>query len=156
MIFLLSSYYLLIISLLSSYYLVFRSLLSDGHPRQVGDECRFDVIIETLRATNLGDLKVGSKANYERSARMGDEIGGHSVSGHVDCKATITSVKDSDFNRRIEFTVPQDRMKYILAKVSSKPDSQQNVEIKITDASAFLGDQGWFGVRRLDYELTIS
>jgi len=84
--------------------------------KQVGDECDFDLIIETLRATNLGELKVGSKANYERSARMGDEIGGHNVSGHVDCKATITSVKDSDFNRRIEFTVPQDRIKYILAK----------------------------------------
>jgi len=83
---------------------------------QVGDECFFDLIVETLRATNLGELEVGSIANYERSARMGDEIGGHHVSGHVDCKATITSVEDTEFNRRIVFTVPERMMKYILPK----------------------------------------
>jgi riboflavin synthase alpha subunit len=43
----------------------------------------FDVIGETLRATNLGDIKEGSIVNYERSAKVGDEIGGHNVSGHV-------------------------------------------------------------------------
>ena len=39
--------------------------------------------VETLRATNLGGLEAGTKVNFERSARVGDEIGGHNVSGHV-------------------------------------------------------------------------
>ena len=42
----------------------------------------FDVIDETLRLTNLGDLKVGHVVNVERAARFGDEIGGHVLSGH--------------------------------------------------------------------------
>ena len=46
-----------------------------------GDEAQFDVIPETLTRTNLGTLGVGSTANFERSARLGDEIGGHQVSG---------------------------------------------------------------------------
>ncbi|MEE2783484.1 MAG: riboflavin synthase subunit alpha [Pseudomonadota bacterium] len=43
----------------------------------------FDVIPETLRTTNLGQLKSGDKVNMERSVRIGDEIGGHMISGHV-------------------------------------------------------------------------
>lgn len=39
--------------------------------------------VETLRATNLGGLQPGGRVNYERSARVGDEIGGHNVSGHI-------------------------------------------------------------------------
>ena len=54
-----------------------------------GDCACFDLIVETLRATNLGELEPGSLVNYERSARVGDEIGGHNVSGHVSTKATI-------------------------------------------------------------------
>eukprot|EP00241_Pyramimonas_parkeae_P012668 CAMPEP_0114254106 /NCGR_PEP_ID=MMETSP0058-20121206/16788_1 /TAXON_ID=36894 /ORGANISM="Pyramimonas parkeae, CCMP726" /LENGTH=286 /DNA_ID=CAMNT_0001368275 /DNA_START=60 /DNA_END=920 /DNA_ORIENTATION=- len=84
--------------------------------KQEGDECCFDLIKETLRATNLGDLDIGSVANFERSARMGDEIGGHQVSGHVDCKAVVTKVEDSENNRRLVFTVPEEWMKYILPK----------------------------------------
>lgn len=39
--------------------------------------------VETLRATNLGGLQPGTCVNFERSARVGDEIGGHNVSGHI-------------------------------------------------------------------------
>ena len=48
-----------------------------------GRALTFDIIDETLRRTNLGDLVEGSAVNYERAARYGDEIGGHCVSGHV-------------------------------------------------------------------------
>ena len=41
------------------------------------------MIAETLRATNLGELKVSDTVNYERSTKFGEEIGGHVVSGHV-------------------------------------------------------------------------
>ena len=45
----------------------------------------FDVIKETLRVTNLGDLNVASEVNLERSLKFGDEVGGHLLSGHISC-----------------------------------------------------------------------
>ena len=52
----------------------------------------FDVIGETLRATNLGNLDEGTIVNFERSAKVGDEIGGHNVSGHVCSTVSTPSV----------------------------------------------------------------
>lgn len=45
--------------------------------------------VETLRATNLGQLSEGTAVNFERSARVGDEIGGHNVSGHIHTTAKV-------------------------------------------------------------------
>lgn len=70
-----------------------------------GDKLTFDIISETLRATNLGALQEGSSVNFERSARVGDEIGGHNVSGHVCATATLARVEDSENNRRLTFSV---------------------------------------------------
>lgn len=82
-----------------------------------GDTLSFDIMAETLRATNLGGLNAGGLVNYERSARVGDEIGGHTVSGHVHTKARIARVEDSPNNRRIVFELPEESwMKYILPK----------------------------------------
>eukprot|EP00891_Asterochloris_glomerata_P004819 jgi/Astpho2/4819/e_gw1.00068.19.1_t len=83
---------------------------------QNGDRLSFDVIEETLRATSLGRLQEGCEVNFERSARMGDEIGGHHVSGHVHTTATITSIKQTNNNRQITMQVPEQWMKYILPK----------------------------------------
>jgi riboflavin synthase len=59
----------------------------------------------------------GSVVNFERSARVGDEIGGHNVSGHVHCTATISAVESTENNRRLTFTVSNPAfMKYILPK----------------------------------------
>jgi riboflavin synthase len=82
-----------------------------------GDAASFDLIVETLRATNLGKLIVGSEVNYERSARVGDEIGGHTVSGHVHCTAEIVEVVDSEHNRKVVFeTSDRALIKYVLPK----------------------------------------
>ena len=78
--------------------------------------CRFDVIVETLRATNLGDLAEGSNANFERAAKIGDEIGGHNVSGHVNCVAEVVDVQTTEDNRRIEFALPSSLGKYVFPK----------------------------------------
>ena len=81
-----------------------------------GDCASFDLIVETLRATNLGELVPGSFVNYERSAKVGDEIGGHTVSGHVHAKATIVEQEDTENNRRVVFEIDDQRSKYILPK----------------------------------------
>jgi riboflavin synthase len=85
--------------------------------QQQADDLCFDLIVETLRATNLGTLRVGSEVNFERSARIGDEVGGHNVSGHVHTTAVVKLVEDTPDNRKVVFTVPQQLMKYILPKV---------------------------------------
>ena len=58
-----------------------------------GSVCRFDVGPDTWARTNLGDLKIGQAVNMEPSLRLGDEVGGHFVSGHVDAAAKILFLK---------------------------------------------------------------
>lgn len=81
-----------------------------------GDTACFDLIVETLRATNLGELKPGARVNFERSARVGDEIGGHTVSGHVHAQAKIVEQEDTDNNRKVVFELDARWSKYILPK----------------------------------------
>lgn len=52
----------------------------------------FDVVGETVRRTTLGSLRPGDEVNLEGSLRLGDEIGGHLVSGHVDGVGTVTGI----------------------------------------------------------------
>jgi riboflavin synthase len=80
------------------------------------DLVKFDLMHETLRVTNLGELKVGDQVNYERAARFGDEIGGHQMSGHIIAVAEVTRVLDSENNRQVWFRVPHDLMRYVFTK----------------------------------------
>jgi riboflavin synthase len=72
------------------------------------DDTRFavDVSAETVSRTTLGDWQVGTPVNLERSLKMGDELGGHLVSGHVDGVATITDRRSDGDSIRFMFTVP--------------------------------------------------
>ena len=76
----------------------------------------FDVIDETLRLTNLGDLKVGLVVNVERAARFGDEIGGHVLSGHIHGLAKVIEVVKKDSNLTVWWAVPEALKKYVLPK----------------------------------------
>ena len=78
-----------------------------------GGVVRFDVIQETLNLTNLGGLAEGDRVNVERSFRIGDEVGGHIVSGHVAGKATVSAIAVADNLRNVHFSVPDDCMKFL-------------------------------------------
>ena len=81
-----------------------------------GDRVSFDLMGETLRLTNLGQLRVGDRVNVERAARFGDEIGGHAMSGHImDC-AEVTEVIESENNRQVWMRVAPGLAKYLFAK----------------------------------------
>ncbi|PSW21484.1 riboflavin synthase [Photobacterium sanctipauli] len=80
------------------------------------DLVSFDLMQETLAVTNLGLLEVGDSVNVERAAKFGDEIGGHSMSGHINSLTTISSIESSENNRTIWFSIPEGYQKYILRK----------------------------------------
>lgn len=84
--------------------------------RQEGNCLYFDAMQETLRLTTLGALREGDPVNFERAARIGDEIGGHLLSGHVHTTATVTSVLRPENNVTIEFEVPEAWARYIFPK----------------------------------------
>jgi riboflavin synthase len=73
---------------------------------------------ETLSATTLGAWTIGHLVNLERAARLGDELGGHMVSGHVDGVALVLSVTPEGGSHRIEFRAPRPLHRFIAAKGS--------------------------------------
>jgi riboflavin synthase len=76
----------------------------------------FDVMQQSLALTTLGGLVPGSEVHVERAARDGAEIGGHPLSGHVDCLGTIVSVRRPDNNHVLRIALPARFMRYVFAK----------------------------------------
>lgn len=81
-----------------------------------GERVLFQVIEETLNRTTLERLAVGTLVNVERSYRIGDELGGHEVSGHVIGRGTIRRYDVRAGETAVEIAVPAQWMKYILTK----------------------------------------
>ena len=77
-----------------------------------------DVSAETLSKTTLGDWKAGTAVNFERSLRLGDELGGHLVSGHIDGVASVVSRQPEEGSLRLGFEVPPELAKFIAPKGS--------------------------------------
>lgn len=89
------------------------------------DELTFDVIDTTLALTNIGLLQAGDKVNFERAAKMGDEIGGHVMSGHIMTTVSVSRVEQIGESVHIRFTT----------------DRQDEV-----DARRYLFDKGYVGL----------
>ena len=87
-------------------------------PREGGSAIAFDVGAETLHVTTLGQWREGGHVNLERSLRVGDELGGHMVSGHVDGTAEILTRRDFDGMAHFRFRAPQPLAKFIAVKGS--------------------------------------
>jgi riboflavin synthase len=87
-------------------------------PRGEGSALAFDVGAETLAVTTLGKWRAGARVNLERSLKVGDELGGHMVSGHVDGVAEILSRRDFDGMAHFRFRAPKDLSKFIAVKGS--------------------------------------
>ncbi len=77
-----------------------------------------DISAETVSKTNLGDWRVGHEVNLERALKVGDELGGHIVSGHVDGVAEITAMADEGESTRLSFKAPAVLAKFIAPKGS--------------------------------------
>ena len=77
---------------------------------------KVNVVPETLRRTDLGELSVGDKVNLERSALLGGRLGGHIVQGHVDGTARITAYVEEGSAWLIEFQISKKLSRYIVEK----------------------------------------
>ena len=81
-----------------------------------------DVSVETLDVTSLGSLGVGSAVNLEPSLSLGDRLGGHLVSGHVDCLGAVTSVEADARSIRLAIEIPAEFGRYVAKKGSVSID----------------------------------
>jgi riboflavin synthase len=69
----------------------------------------------TLQKTNLGDVTAGSRVNLERPMRMGAELGGHMVQGHVDGVGEVVKVTTLESSHVVDIRLPKDLVKYVVA-----------------------------------------
>ena len=81
-----------------------------------GEDLSFDLVEETMEVTTFASLNPGDRVNIERSLRVGDEIGGHQISGHISTTAQITERDDRGDASYMTFKVDQDWSRYIFAK----------------------------------------
>jgi riboflavin synthase len=107
-----------------------------------------DASAETLAHTKLGTWTVGSSVNLERSLRVGDELGGHLVSGHVDCVGTALSATPENASTRWVFRVPADIARFIAVKGSVAVDG-----VSLT-ANEVRGDT--FGVNIIPHTASVT
>ena len=102
--------------------------------------CIFEMIEETTRKTDLGNLKPGDIVNVERSLKTGDRLEGHFVLGHVDGVGIIKKIQNKPKEVQVWFEVPKNLSKYVVKKGSIAVDgiSLTVVDIKKNLASVCL------------------
>jgi len=104
------------------------------------NKCNFEMIDETTKKTDLGNLKKGSIVNIERSLKAGDRLEGHFVLGHVDGVGKITKFQKKPNEVQIWFEIPKNLAKYVVKKGSIAVDgiSFTVVDVKKNLASVCL------------------
>jgi riboflavin synthase len=124
--------------------LTMTSLRTDGQ----GSLFTVDVSNETRGKTTLGGWQPGRKVNLERSLRLGQELGGHLVTGHIDGLARIVDVAADGESRRFSFEVPEHLAPYIAPKGSVALDG---VSLTVNEVS-----DNRFGVNVIPHTLTVT
>lgn len=107
-----------------------------------------DVSPESLTRTTLGSLGVGSQVNMERALRLSDRLGGHMVSGHVDCVATVREQRPAGPFTLFSFSLPEQWNRYVIDKGSVTIDG---VSLTVNTCSA-----GRFEVSIIPHTLQVT
>jgi riboflavin synthase len=102
-----------------------------------------DIMPETLRRTNLGQLRAGDRVNLERAVGLGGQMGGHLVQGHIDDTGTVAAVMREGETTIIRFEAPDEVMRYTVSKGFISVDG---VSLTIIDR-----DERSFRVSVVDY-----
>ncbi|NND98416.1 MAG: riboflavin synthase [Pirellulaceae bacterium] len=114
------------------------------------DEAKLDFEAgeETLSRTNLGRLAVGSAVNLERSLAVGDRLGGHYVTGHIDDLGTLTEIRDDPPWAHLRFQMPRRLAAQVAAKGSIAIDG---ISLTVVDA-----DTDSFSVALIPHTLEVT
>ena len=94
-----------------------------------------DAAAETLRVTTAGRWRVGTRVNLERALKLGDELGGHIVAGHVDGLAAVVARDDLPDMAKLTVRAPKDLLRFIAAKGSVALDGVALTVNEVADAT---------------------
>lgn len=112
------------------------------------DGFQADVSVESANVTTIGRLKVGSRVNLEPSVSLGERLGGHLVSGHVDCVGTIKAREADARSVRLVIEIPAEYMRYIAKKGSVCVDG---VSLTVNEVS-----ENTFGVNIIPHTAAVT
>lgn len=111
-----------------------------------------EAIPETLARTTLGQWQAGSRVNLELSLKLGDELGGHLVYGHVDGLGELSEIRQVGESRVLRVSVPGELSKFFAEKGSVTIDG---VSLTVSAVSAAKGD-AWFEVSLIPHTLSVT
>ena len=100
------------------------------------NKCDFEMIDETIKKTDLGNLVKGAKVNIERSLKVGDRMEGHFVLGHVDGVAIIKKIEKKPKEIKVWFEVPKKLAKFVVKKGSIAIDGISLTVVDVTKNKA--------------------
>lgn len=100
------------------------------------NKCDFDMIDETIKKTDLGNLKKGSIVNIERSLKVGARMDGHFVLGHIDGVGVITKIEKKPKEIKVWFEVPKKLAKFVVQKGSIAIDGISLTVVDVTKNTA--------------------
>ena len=112
------------------------------------DSLAFDVSNETLARTTLGQRVRGDRVNLEKALRLGDRLGGHVVTGHVDGIGRIAAIADDGRAQRWRFTIPHSLAKYVAEKGSVCVDG---VSLTVNAVGT-----DWFNVSLIPHTIAVT
>ena len=100
------------------------------------NKCDFEMIDETIKKTDLGNLVPGAKVNIERSLKVGDRMEGHFVLGHVDGVGIIKKIEKKSKEIKVWFEVPKKLVKFVVKKGSIAIDGISLTVVDVTKNNA--------------------
>ncbi|KRT61853.1 MAG: riboflavin synthase subunit alpha [Thaumarchaeota archaeon CSP1-1] len=100
------------------------------------NKCDFEMIDETIKKTDLGNLVSGDKVNIERSLKIGDRMEGHFVLGHVDGVGIIKKIEKKPKEIKVWFEVPKKLVKFVVKKGSIAIDGISLTVVDVTKNNA--------------------
>lgn len=124
------------------------TVIEKGHVDGSSGWFAVEASAETLGCTSLGAWKTGTKINLERSLKVGDEIGGHIVSGHVDGVGKIRSMTPEGGSVRYVFEAPEALMRHIASKGSI---TVEGVSLTVNEV-----EDNTFGVNLIPHTQTVT
>jgi riboflavin synthase len=100
-----------------------------------GDRFGFDVMLESLRRSSLGEIDSGSKVNLELALRADGRLGGHIMQGHVDGVGTVAALRDEGFSRIVTINADAELLRYVVEKGSIAVDGVSLTVSRVDDIS---------------------